>query len=82
MDSQHFICQLEGTVRAAVELSQDETQQWQLLIRLFHDNVPVGTTHFTLHGYSEAEAQTVARNIRTSPFIMREIDETLWGEMD
>lgn len=84
MSTQHYICKLEGALNAAVELFNQttDTSQWQLSIKLFHNNVPVGSTQFTLNGYSKTEAEDIAKNIRTNPFIMREIDEYLWGEMD
>lgn len=55
---------------------------WRLDIKLTYHGDPAGHTSFNLHGYSQQEAEQVARNIRSNAYIMKEIDEQLWGESD
>jgi len=79
----YFITLLEGRLQAAVELQPTEVaEQWLLLVRLVYDGDAAGTASFTLHGHSRAEAEAVARNIGDNPYLMKEIDEFLWGESD
>ena len=85
----HFIAQLEGNLKAMVQLrpvaiaAQDgEPSHWRLDIDLFYDGEKAGKTSFNLHGYSRQEAEAVARNIRSNAYLMKEIDEFLWGESD
>lgn len=93
-DSEFFISLLEGRLQAAVELHPQTGQRgsgnaaatletdWLLKIRLMYDGTAAGVTSFTLHGHSAEEARNVARNIGSNPYLMREIDEFLWGESD
>ncbi len=83
VDASHYISLLEGKLKAAIELrpTADETT-WLLLLRLDFDGEPAGTTSFNLHGYSREEAEQVAANISDNPYLMKEIDEFLWGESD
>lgn len=90
----HFITQLEGKLKAMVQLrpvaiaAQDgatqeiEPRHWRLDIDLLYDGATAGKTSFNLHGYSRQEAEAVARNIRSNAYLMKEIDEFLWGESD
>ncbi len=85
----HFITQLEGNLKAVLQLQPvaigaqaGEHQHWRLDIDLFYDGNAAGKTSFNLHGYSYQEAQAVARNIRSNAYVMKEIDEFLWGESD
>lgn len=90
----HFIAHLEGHLKAMVQLrpaptaigdavGQDrEPRHWQLDIDLFYEGDKAGKTRFNLHGYSRQEAEAVARNIRSNAYLMKEIDECLWGESD
>lgn len=85
----HFIAQLEGNLKAMVQLhpvaiaaQEGELRHWRLDIDLFYDGDTAGKTSFNLHGYSRQEAEAVARNIRNNAFLMKEIDEFLWGESD
>lgn len=55
---------------------------WLMLLDLFYDGDNTGQTSFNLHGYTLEEAQDVARNIADNPYMMKEIDEFLWGESD
>ncbi len=81
-DSMDFITALEGRLMAAVNLMPKGANSWLLSLRLVYDGTPAGTLSFDLNGYSAAEAGELARNIRSQPFLMREIDEYLWGESD
>ena len=51
-------------------------------VRLFYGGEPVGTTSFNLEGYTQKEAEMIAKDVKNNPFLMREIDEYLWGESD
>ena len=84
MDTFHLITSLEGKLKAAVELKPvpRQEQEWVLDVNLIYDGAAAGTASFKLHGYSQADAEQVARNIRHNDFLMREIDEYLWGESD
>ena len=77
-----FIATLEGKLKAAISLSEPSRDHWILTIRLHYDGEPAGQLSFTLNGYHQAEAETIARNIRSNDYLMREIDEYLWGESD
>lgn len=82
-DVQHYITLLEGKLQAAIELRPTQSAtDWMLLVRLVYDGTPAGTAGFTLHGHSREDAEHVARNISSNAFMMKEIDEYLWGESD
>lgn len=82
-ETQFFIQRLEGQLTAMIELHPtDKDSQWLLVIKLNYDGSEAGKTSFNLHGYTEEEATNVARNISNNPYIMKEIDEYLWGESD
>ncbi|MDP2608286.1 MULTISPECIES: hypothetical protein [unclassified Oceanobacter] len=81
--SSHYLLQLEGKLRAAVELRPTRlTDNWLLLVHLFYDGDTAGTTSFNLHGYSREEAEALAANLQDNAYLMKEIDEYLWGESD
>lgn len=79
-----LITHLEGDLKATVTLVPIENlnNEWRLDLHLFYRGEPAGHTSFNLHGYTEEEAHDVARNIRQNDFMLREIDEYLWGESD
>ena len=82
-----YIQRLDGQLMAAVELTPAPSDTgapdaWRLDIKLTYHGDPAGHTSFNLHGYSQQEAEQVARNIRSNAYIMKEIDEQLWGESD
>lgn len=82
-DSQHYISLLEGRLQAAIELrSTPRNNDWLLIVRLVYDGDPAGTTSFTLHSHTQEEAEQVAANVSENAFLMKEIDEFLWGESD
>lgn len=80
----NLISHLEGNLKAAVALkpATADEQNWLLELRLMYDGSSVGTTSFNLYSYSREEAEHIARNIKSNQFIMKEIDEFLWGESD
>lgn len=84
MEVLNLIVQLEKKLKAYVGLlphpSQPDT--WTLEVQLHYEGAPAGTTTFNLHGYSQAEAEAVARDIKNNAFLMHEIDQFLWGESD
>jgi len=83
LEASHFITLIEGKLKAAVELRPTEEEQtWLLLVRLDYDGAPAGTASFNLHGYSREEAEQIATHIPDNPYLMKEIDEFLWGESD
>ncbi|MBM97011.1 MAG: hypothetical protein CMI09_14330 [Oceanospirillaceae bacterium] len=82
-ESQHYITLLEGRLQAAIELRPTHSMDdWLLIIQLVYDGDPAGSTSFTLHGYTREEAEAVAANVSDNAFLMKEIDEYLWGESD
>ena len=84
MDTFNCISLLENNLKAFVTLqpTENEIDSWNLIVQLFYDGEPTGGARFTLHGYNRAEAEHVARNIKDNAYLMREIDEYLWGESD
>ncbi|HBO95546.1 MAG TPA: hypothetical protein DD667_19850 [Gammaproteobacteria bacterium] len=84
MDTLNYISVLERSLKAHIRLNPcaDEPQNWKLDIQLFYQGPPAGTTSFNLHGYTREEAEQVARTVKDNQFMMREIDEYLWGESD
>ncbi len=82
-ESQHYITLLEGRLQAAIELRPTPSaSDWILIIRLVYDGEPAGNTSFTLHGHTRKEAEFVAAHVSDNAFLMKEIDEFLWGESD
>jgi|AZIK01.1.fsa_nt_gi hypothetical protein len=82
-DCSIYIQPLEGDLRAVVELRATAYADiWLLLIQLSYQSDLAGTTSFNLHGYNREEAEEVAKNIQSNPYVMKEIDEYLWGESD
>lgn len=82
MSEQHFMQIIDKRLRAMVTLSQKHGNTWLLDVELFYDGSSSGNTSFNLNGYSESEAVDIARNIRGNAYLMKEIDEFLWGESD
>ena len=82
MEAFNLISQLEGRLNAHISLSEQSANYWLMRVQLFYDGEAAGTTSFNLEGYTEEEAEAVARNIKNNAFLMREIDEFLWGESD
>ena len=82
MEDLNFITQLEGTLKAAIHLipCNDDRTDWQMDIKLFYDGGPAGETSFNLQGYSEEEACDLVKNLSKNEYLMKEIDEYLWGE--
>ncbi|MFV8818399.1 hypothetical protein [Haliea sp. E17] len=80
--SMDLIVPLEGELMAAVNLVPQGERAWLLSLRLVYDGFPAGILRFDLNGYDADEARSIAASIRDNPFLMREIDEYLWGESD
>lgn len=78
------IKQLEDGLKALISLkplSDDDT--WLLEVELNYQGHAVGATSFTLNGYSQQEAEDLAKGLNQNHYIMREIDQFLsggWGE--
>ena len=77
-----FIAKLEGKLKAAINLRQCTESSWKLSLKLMYDGEPAGNLSFNLDGYTLQEATQLAQNISQNAFVMREIDEYLWGESD
>lgn len=86
METLNLITQLEGGLKATIELAPaldaPENIDWHMHVHLYYDGDPVGDTSFNLNGYSQAEAVHLAKSIRHNAYIMKEIDDFLWGESD
>ncbi|WP_018277213.1 hypothetical protein WKI13_14075 [Teredinibacter turnerae] len=84
MDGFNYITQLEGDLKACITLCSHEINAgyWNMRVQLFYENQPAGVASFNLHGYSQEEAESVAKNFNTNAYLMREIDEYLWGDSD
>jgi hypothetical protein len=87
MQEFHYMVNIENRLRALVTLqNQGESpvgdHKWLMALDLFYDGDAAGKTSFTLHGYSEEEAQKIAQSIGENDYMMKEIDEFLWGEND
>ncbi|MFK4752972.1 MULTISPECIES: hypothetical protein [Oceanospirillaceae] len=81
--SSHYLLQLEGKLRAIIELKPtSESDNWLLFVHMSYDGDTAGTTSFNLYGYSRDEAETLAANLKDNAFLMKEIDDYLWGESD
>ncbi len=84
MNEFNFISNLEGNLRACISLESHEKNAgyWIMRVQLFYQGEPAGVTSFNLQGYNQEEATDVAMNLNKNPFLMREIDEFLWGESE
>lgn len=83
MESYHLISHLEGSLRAVMELQPAaEAESWLLLVKLIYDGEPAGEISFNLLNYTEEEARHLAHNITDHGFIMREIDDLLFGDSE
>lgn len=79
----HYIIPLEGALKAIAELEPGHSpDSWLLSLKLLYDGEPSGQTSFNLHGYSEPEAKELVQNIYRHEYIMREIDDLLFGDSD
>lgn len=80
----NLLTPLERKLSAFLRLLPDPNQphSWLLDVQLFYESRPAGRTRFNLHGYSQSEAEEIARNLKDNAYLMREIDEYLWGESD
>ncbi len=79
-----LIVQLERKLKAYVRLLPvpHRANTWLLEVQLYYEQAPAGRTSFTLQGYSQAEAENIAQEIRHNDFLMQEIDQFLWSEND
>jgi hypothetical protein len=84
MNNFDLITHLENHLRAYISLRPLEAppDSWSMRVRLFYDGEPAGATSFLLRGYNREEAENIARNLRSNSYLMKEIDEFLWGESD
>lgn len=84
MEVLNLITQLERNLKAFLRLRPDPRapEAWHLDVQLYYEGERAGTTTFNLQGYTQDEAEDVARNLRHNDFLMHEIDQFLWGESD
>lgn len=84
MEVLNLITQLERKLQAYLRLlpAPGAGDAWRLEVQLYYEGAPAGTTTFNLQGYTQAEAEALARNIRQNDYLMHEIDQFLWGESD
>ena len=80
----NLIVPLEKKLKGYLRLlsTPHRADTWLLEVRLFYEAEPVGRTSFTLDGYTQEEAESVARNIKSNSYLMQEIDQYLWSEND
>ncbi|WP_428241809.1 hypothetical protein [Gynuella sp.] len=84
MTELNLISQLEENLKAFIKLIPVEpvSSQWQLEVQLFYAGESAGKTSFNLYGYNQEEAEAIARGVKQNSFLMKEIDEYLWGDSD
>lgn len=84
MENLNFITPLDAGLSASISLHDRELNAgyWVMRVRLFYDGKEAGKTSFNLHGYSKDEAEDLAKNFKSNPYLMKEVDELLWGESD
>lgn len=83
MPSYHLIRHLEGNLQAVMELQpREQGKHWYLLVKLIYAGEAAGEISFNLHNYSEDEARDLVHNITDHGFIMREIDDLLFGDSE
>ena len=80
----NYISHLDGNLRACISLEDHikNAGYWSMRVQLFYNDESVGSTSFNLQGYSQQEAEAIAKDLKNNAFLMREIDEYLWGESD
>lgn len=80
----NLITQLESKLKALISLHAVDRNAgaWLMQVELLYENHPAGQLSFNLNGYSQPEAETIARDFRHNPELMQEVDLLLWGEMD
>nr|WP_221189700.1 hypothetical protein [Azomonas macrocytogenes] len=80
----NLIVQLEKKLKAYLRLLPipQRADAWLLEVQLYYESEPAGRTSFTLQGYTQEEAEAVARGIRHNDYLMQEIDQYLWSEND
>ncbi|MGI1670172.1 MAG: hypothetical protein K6L74_07595 [Neptuniibacter sp.] len=78
------IKQLEDGLKALITLKEQPVEgSWIMEVELNYQSHSVGSTSFTLNGYSEEEAQALVKSLNKNHYIMKEIDHFLsgdWGE--
>ena len=80
----NLITQLENKLKALITLyALDEAEgNWQMDVELLYESHPAGPVSFNLNGYSQEEAEAIARDFKHNQALMQEVDLLLWGEMD
>lgn len=80
----NIITPIEQNLKALTTLigSESTDDEWKMQISLFYKNTPAGMLSFTLNGYTLEEAEELVHNLRNNEFLMKEIDDFLWGESD
>ncbi|WP_432697576.1 hypothetical protein ACQUQP_04280 [Marinobacterium sp. YM272] len=68
-------------VVSRLQLATEPHHSIRLDLSLFYDNHPAGSLSFDLNGFSPAESVALARDIKSNPYLLREIDEYLCGDL-
>ena len=78
------IKQLEDGLKALITLKEQPAErQWLMEVELNYRSHSVGSTSFTLNGYTFEEAESLVKELNQNHYIMKEIDHFLsgdWGE--
>ncbi|WP_114418285.1 hypothetical protein [Marinospirillum perlucidum] len=83
MQNYHLITPLEGDLSAVIELLPRETEtHWLLDVKILHSGEPVADISFNLDGHTQEEALELAHNLPKHGYIMREIDDLLFGDSE
>ena len=80
MDPIHHISKIDPQLRVFSEVWDGALEnQYRMRLTLFYQCQSLGRLDFTLSGYGEPDVATLAQNIQSNEFLMREIDEYLSG---
>lgn len=84
MGNLNYMTPLDGELSAFISLQSRELNAgyWLINVKLFYEGKEVGTTSFTLQGYNQEEAENIVKNFKENAYLMKEIDDFLWGESD
>lgn len=84
--SLRFINRIDDRLMAVALVRVQECQDTyeptvNLVLELFYDNERIDCLSFDLHHYNFDSIVELARNIRSSEFVLREIDHALAGDL-
>lgn len=87
LESLFYICQIDKHLKAItnvqlVPVADNISPRVVLLLELLFDSQPVESISFDLHNYSYDDIIHLAKDIRSSEFVMREVDTILSGDIE